>query len=145
MHISWGYKILIVYLAFVAGILFLAFKANRENFDLVTDQYYEEELKYQQVIDQKQRVANLSEPPQITHTVNSVSVQLPQEFQKKSVTGEIYLYRPSDASKDLRKSFSTKEAAFTFLLGNNLSGLYEIKLSWEADGHTFFHEQKVYF
>src|SRR5919202_892053 len=145
MRISWGHKILFTYLAFVVGILFLVFKANKENFDLVTEHYYEAELKYQDVIDQKERVAQLSAPPKITHTVNRISIQLPNEFLNKSVNGEIYLYRPSDATKDVRKDFATAGGALDIALSKPLSGLYEIKLSWKADGKNYFNEQKVFF
>lgn len=94
MRISWGYKILVFYLSFVVGMLFLVFKANSESFDLVTENYYEAELKYQDVIDQKGAVLELSAPPKITQTVNSVSIQLPKEFAGKNVQGEVYLYCP---------------------------------------------------
>ena len=45
---NWGYKILTVYIIFIAGILFLVFKSSNQNQDLVTKDYYEQELKYQQ-------------------------------------------------------------------------------------------------
>ncbi|MGZ3924896.1 MAG: FixH family protein, partial [Flavisolibacter sp.] len=80
MKISWGHRILFVYLAFVAGILFLVYKANQEKFDLVTPNYYDAELKFQKVIDDRQHVSELSAPPRITHSVNSVGIQLPDEF-----------------------------------------------------------------
>ena len=62
MKISWGHKILFAYLAFVAGIMFLVFKASQEDYDLVTANYYEAELKYQDIIDQKENTARLSAP-----------------------------------------------------------------------------------
>lgn len=142
---SWGYKIFIAYTTFASGILFLAYKASQQNFDLVTENYYEAELKYQDVIDQKGNVSKLSEPPKISHTVNSVSVQLPKEFANKNVQGEIYLYRPSDASKDVRQNFSTAQGFYEMPLGKQLSGSYDLKLSWQADGKRFFNEQRVFF
>jgi len=145
MKISWGYKILFAYLAFVAGILFLVFKASGENYDLVTENYYEAELKYQDVIDQKNRVTALSSPPQITHSVNSINVRLPEEFLNKSIEGEIYLYSPSDASKDIRKNFFTQQACAALQFNKEVSGAYELKLSWKADGKTFYHEQRIFF
>ena len=67
MKISWGYKIAGAYLLFVAGIMFLVYKANNETYDLVTENYYEEELKFQNVIDKKQRASSLSiVPPALT-------------------------------------------------------------------------------
>lgn len=145
MKISWGYKILFVYVAFVIGILFLAYKASQEKFDLVTENYYDAELKYQDVINQKQRVAELSAPPLITHSANSISIQLPNEFIAKNVKGEVYLYRASDATKDIRKTFSTQSGSVRISLDKNLSGSYEVKLSWQANGTSFYNEQRVFF
>ena len=145
MKISWGHKILIVYLGFVAGIMVLVFLANQQKFDLVTPNYYDAELKFQNVIDQKQRVAELSAPPKISHSVNSVSIQLPDEFLDKNVKGEIFLYRPSDASKDLKTSFETSKSFVEVALNKNLSGAYELKLSWQADGKTYYNEQRIFF
>lgn len=145
MRISWGYKIVIFYLSFVFGILFLVYKANSESFDLVTENYYEAELKYQDVIDQKTNASQLSAPPVISHSINSISIQLPKEFANKSVEGEIYLYRPSDATKDFRRSFSTQDGFYHLDLGKELSGSYDIKLTWKAGGKEFFQEQKLFF
>lgn len=145
MRISWGYKIFIAYSLFAVGILFLAYKASRQNFDLVTENYYDAELKYQDVIDQKSNVAVLSEAPRVSHTLKTVSLQLPAEFANKSVRGEMYLYRPSDAGKDIRKNFSTQDGFYQLDLGKDLSGAYELKLSWEAGGKRFYHEKRLFF
>lgn len=145
MKINWGHKILFVYLAFVVGILVLAFMANQQKFDLVTPNYYDAELKFQNVIDQKQRVAELSAPPKISHSVNSVSIQLPGEFLNKNVKGQLYLYRPSDASKDIKTNFTTNKSFVEVVLNKNLSGAYDVKLSWQADGKTYYNEQRIFF
>jgi hypothetical protein len=145
MKISWGHKILFVYLAFVAGTMFLVFKASQQKFDLVTSNYYDQELKFQNVIDQKQRVAELSAPPKISHSVNSISIQLPNEFFNNEVKGEVYLYRPSDASKDIKTNFTTDKGFVEITLDKNLSGFYEVKLSWQAGGKTFYNEQRIFF
>jgi nitrogen fixation protein FixH len=145
MKISWGHKILFVYLAFVAGILFLVFKASQEKFDLVTPNYYEAELKFQNVIDDKHRVALLSSPPKITHSVNTVQIQLPEEFFNRQVKGQVHLYRASDASKDVRADFATDKCLAAIQLNQNLAGAYDLKLSWQADGKTFYNEQRIFF
>lgn len=145
MRISWGYKIFIGYSLFVVGILFLVYKASKQNYDLVTENYYEAELKYQEVIDQKANVANLSAPPKIQHTINSVAVQLPQEFAGKPVQGEVYLYRASDASKDIRQNFTTSDGFYKLQMPKELSGMYVVKLSWQSGGKTFYHESSLFF
>lgn len=145
MKISWGYKIAGAYLLFVTGILFLVFKANQEKYDLVTNNYYEEELKYQNVIEQKQRTDNLSSPPQFSYTEGQLSIYFPPEFSGKVIQGEIYLYCPSNAQKDLRQSFTSSDNQYSLVLPDNVAGLYDIKLTWQAGGQTFFLEKKKFF
>lgn len=145
MRISWGYKIAIFYLSFVIGILFLVYKASNESFDLVTENYYEAELKYQDVIDQKGNAKSLSAAPVITHSVNSISIQLPAEFTRQKVQGEVYLYRASDAAKDIRLAFTTDDGIYRVDLGRELSGSYDLKLSWQANGKHYFEERKIFF
>jgi len=145
MRISWGYKILFLYLSFVAGILFLVFKASRENFDLVTKNYYEEELKYQNVIDQKSNTASLSGPVKVENTKSRIMIQFPADFANKPIAGEAYLYCPSDAKKDIRRTLDHKDLVFEWVLPGTPQGLYELKLSWTVDGKQYYKEEKLFF
>jgi len=145
MKINWGYKILFVYLAFVLGIIFLVYKASQEKFDLVTPNYYDAELKFQNVINDKERVAELSAAPKISHSVNNIRIQFPIEFLNKKLEGELYLYRPSDASKDFRQKFETDQNFIEIQLERNFAGSYVVKLSWKTDGKTFYNEQRIFF
>lgn len=145
MRISWGYKILALYLSFVAGILFLVFKASKENYDLVTKNYYEAELKYQEVIDRKANTARLSGPVRIENSKTKIRVEFPADFNDKAIKGDAYLYCPSDARKDIRRPIDSKDLAFEWILPGTPSGLYELKLSWVSDGVEYYKEEKVFF
>ena len=57
---NWGYKILAVYLVFVAGIVVMVYKSSTQKIDLVTTDYYAKELKYQERIDAVKRTTALS-------------------------------------------------------------------------------------
>jgi len=145
MRINWGYKIAAAYLLFVAGIVFLVFKAGKQNYDLVTKNYYEEELKYQDVIDKKQNVAALSALPEIKYTRTGITILFPKEFENKNITGEAYLYCPSDAKKDLKKNFELNKPDFRWELPGSFRGMYKLKLSWTSDGKSYYQEKKIFF
>lgn len=145
MRISWGYKILGLYLAFVIGILFLVFKASSENFDLVTTNYYDAEIRYQQVIDQKSNTAQLSAPVRIENSKSKIHIQFPVDFSGKSIQGEAYLYCPSDARKDIRRVIESQELGVDWILPGQPAGLYLLKLNWKADGRDYYLEEKVFF
>ena len=65
-----------VYIAFVAGMGFLVLKASSQKFDLVTKDYYDQELKYQQVIDQAANSSRLSAPVTIERNRGRIKDQL---------------------------------------------------------------------
>ena len=144
MKISWGYKIATVYLLFVAGIGVLVFKANNERFDMVTKDYYGEELKYQQVIDQSANANALSAPVSVERNEGAVTVRFPVEMKDKKIDVDFYLYYPADDKKDFRKSFTINTPEFNQSLPEGAKGLYELKLSWTADGKKYYNERKIF-
>ena len=50
---NWGKGVTIAFILFVGFIMFMVVGAFRENFDLVSDDYYLEEINYQDKINQK--------------------------------------------------------------------------------------------
>jgi hypothetical protein len=145
MKLSWGYIILSGYLVFVAGIVFLVYKASSQKFDLVTQDYYEEELKYQNVIDQSANTAALSAPVLVERSGSQLKVGFPAEMKDKKKTIDFYLYCPADAKKDFRKTIEIKDSDLTQPLPSAMKGLYQLKLSWEVDGVKYYFEKKLFF
>src|SRR6188768_1326970 len=99
---NWGYKILFVYIIFVLGILFMVFKSSTQKTDLVTSDYYAKELKYQEKIDEMNRVVALSAPVEYTIKDNLLIINFPADFAGKKLVGEAILYCPSDENKDIK-------------------------------------------
>jgi hypothetical protein len=58
---SWGYKILIVYILFIGMILGMVYVASRQTNEMQDDNYYAKELVYQSVIDGKNNLNALTE------------------------------------------------------------------------------------
>ena len=145
MKLSWGYKIMFVYIAFVAGMGFLVFKASSQKFDLVTKDYYDQELKYQRVIDQAANSSRLSAPVTVDRKEGEIKISFPDEMKNKKKTVDFYLYYAADAKKDFRKSFELNENVLAQALPVGMKGMYELKLTWEAEGVEYYFEQKLFF
>ena len=145
MKLSWGYKIMFVYIAFVAGMGILVFKASSQKFDLVTKDYYDQELKYQQVIDHAANSSRLSAPVAIEKNEGELKISFPEEMKNKKKVVDFYLYYAADAKKDFRKSIALNENDLVQALPAGMKGMYELKLSWEAEGVKYYFEKKLFF
>jgi hypothetical protein len=141
---NWGTKILIVYIAFIAGIVFMVFKSSTHNKDLVTPDYYARELKYQDKIEEIKRTAALSEPVQYTISDNGITILFPKDFAGKKLVGEAVLYCPSDKQKDIKKTFAVYDQPLHMALPGGSKGLFELHLSWQDGGVTYYFEKKIF-
>ncbi|HEY9257977.1 FixH family protein [Chitinophaga sp.] len=142
---NWGHKIIIVFVVFAAGIVTLVTKSMRTKIDMVTPDYYGEELKYQQVIDGKQNAAGLSAPVTVTQVAEGIRLTFPRELQGKAITGQLTFYRPSDSGKDIHLPFKPDDAGHQ-LINRQLfiKGLYRLKVQWTMNDRPFYQEQPIH-
>lgn len=140
---NWGSKILIVYVAFVAGIVFMVFKSSIQSNDLVTTDYYAKELKYQDKIEEIKRTDALSEPVTYSIKDDAINIVFPKDFAGKQLSGEAVLYCPSDEKKDIKKNFSLKDESLQVKIPADRKGLYELHLSWQDAGVNYYFEKKI--
>ena len=140
---NWGYKILFVYIAFVAATLFLVFRASFQKDDLVTEDYYAQELKYQQRIDQTERTNALSAELHYAYSNGNLVINFPKDFNGKVLTGNIVLYCPSDENKDIKQSFTIADNALLVVVPRNYKGTFELHINWQAGGQQYYYEKKT--
>ncbi len=144
MKISWGHSILFTYLAFAAGILCMVYLTSRENRDLVSENYYADELAYQSVIDQSANTAALSTAITVEEFTDKIMVALPKELEGTQSSGKWMLYFAADRQKDLTGEFETNTGSATIIIPQQAKGLYTLTLQWETAGKSYYFEQDIY-
>lgn len=140
---NWGHKIALVYLTFVAGISFLVYKTSQVRSDLVTTDYYAQELKYQDKLDESKRAAALSESLHVTLKEGAVLIKFPKDFMGKSKTGSLLLYCPSDQNKDISKDINTISDEISVPLTIKNKVWYDVQVNYKVDGLAYYFEQKI--
>lgn len=140
---SWGYKILITYLLFMAGIITLVVKSSVQNQDLVVPDYYEQELQYQDKIDAIERTHGLASPVHCKLRGDSLDVRFPEAMKGSAIEADILLYCPTDKKKDLRQHLSTSDAVIVFAVPVGNKGWHKVKINWESGGRKFYSEQQI--
>ncbi len=143
MKMNWGYRILMVYLLFVCGILILAYKSSQQKFDLVQTDYYGAELKYQKVIDATQKANALEGEFEVSNNGNALHVFLPKLLQTNLTKGEVQLYCIADEKRDFKKEVVCTNGTFDIALLNSMKGNYTLKLTVENKGVHYYFEKKL--
>lgn len=141
MKMNWGNSIVLVFVLFAAFILYMVVRAFQEDFDLVTEDYYAQEIGYQKKIEQK---SNLEAGERIVLRKEDESIHF--SFPKDQLPeGEIHFYHQSQKALDKRIAIkASSEMQQVVSLNKFIQGYYRINITWESDGVDYFQQEKIY-
>lgn len=147
MKLNWGNWIAVVYSVFVLFIIAMVYMAFGEKWDLVAENYYEQEIQYQDKINSKGNVSSAGVEPRIYVKGGVLKLefggsQTSTVFDK----GQIEFFRPSDAAMDVKVSFeeALKDSSSVSVPLQILSkGKYLAKISWTKDEKNYYFEQNL--
>jgi len=140
---TWGNKLLVVFVAFAALIGTLVYKCMNQNFELVSKDYYNDELRYQDKINGINNANKLSNV-QIAQTDKDISIQLPKELNGLAVKGEAWFYCATNSLNDRKIPVQVNEEGIMKVEKNKLTKtLYQVKLNWQNGNENFYNEQNL--
>ena len=139
---NWGNKLLVTFVVFACGMFYLVYRSMNVETDLVSKEYYKDELSYQQVIDGTKTANELSAKVQITQQEESIRVQLPAEMKNGKVSGRIWFYCAADAKKDKQLPILLDAEAAQQIDRKMLTpGNYTVKIDWENNNKHYHSEE----
>jgi nitrogen fixation protein FixH len=141
---NFGVKITILYLSFVALILTLVFKCFGQNVELVSKDYYAQEIQFQDKINAINNEKNL--PGSIHHSVNGKEIVLTIDsaLLSKDFKGTVNFFRPSDSSKDIQLKMNFVNNEQIIHSNELIHGTYKLQLSWESNQTKYFKEEVIF-
>ncbi|WP_343689660.1 FixH family protein [Chitinophaga sp.] len=141
---NWGHSIIVVFVLFAAGILTLVTKSMHAHVEMVNNDYYAEELKYQQVIDGRKEAALLSAPVRIDQAGDQIAITFPPEMQGTPLSGKIYFYKAADSRQDVTVPLRSGVEGTVSISKQKLSkGQYQVQMEWDANGKHYFQEENI--
>ncbi|RZW55895.1 MAG: cytochrome C oxidase Cbb3 [Flavobacteriaceae bacterium] len=148
MKINWGTSIVIAFIGFISFIMYFVITVNTDekyDYDLVTDEYYKEELRYQTTIDKEKNSKALKQNVTWQKTEKGMLITFPDAFDYKHITGKLFLYRPSNRQLDFEIPISL--SSYNLLIPDNrmLDGRWNIYVDWEYQNMSYlFKEELIY-
>ncbi|WP_420570869.1 FixH family protein [Kordia sp.] len=146
MKINWGTGIVLAFVAFISFIMYFIVNMNvqdKYDHDLVTDSYYEEELKYQSSIDKQRNAQKLKENVSVQQTSAGLEITFPKAFDINTIKGKVFLYRPSNRQFDFEMPISLSN--HTLLIPDNrlLGGRWNLTIDWSYDTEDYLYKQEL--
>ena len=140
---NWGKGIIVAFICFFAVIFTMAYVSMNTEFSLVADDYYEQELAYEDQIDRIRNVNSLLEKPEfsIDRTGLKVEIQFPQTIAEELKEGQVKFYRSSSARFDQELILELNaDGKFVKDISAMITGAWKIQLFW-SDGDKEYYKE----
>lgn len=139
---NFGKGIVLAFVFFALFIGTLVFICIKQDINLVSPTYYQEELMHSQKMVQMANTRDLSQEPIITVTDNTIEVDFQQFGDLEE--GELKLVRPSDAKLDQKFALhASTESRQQFTMQRWERGLYRASMTWTMNGKEYYVEKLI--
>ncbi len=146
MKFNWGTGIVLAFIMFISFILYFVIRMSTDdsnNHELVTKDYYKQELAYQKEIDAEKNAVTLGAQLKIQKSEKGLIIQFPENYKPEEITGKVSLYRPSNRHLDVDFPISLSNTHLLIPDNQLVDGRWDIAISWHYKGNSFLHKEKL--
>lgn len=140
---SWPKWIVVSFILFILFIGSMVYIMMKQDISLVAENYYEQELEYQQQLTRKNNTLMLDKKPEVRIREGKyVEITFPYEGQLEG--GKVQLFRPSTKKLDEQFTFSSlTDNRLFYEMKNHIAGACRIRIWWKMSDKEYFWEEFV--
>ena len=134
-NLNWGHGLMIAlgcFILFILSLIFI-FPMGKQNAEMISNNYYEEELQYQDVIDAKNNAAKLEKTPTYKSTTEGLLITFPETIKVDENVANFVLFRTEDSNLDVKKEVMLQHNIFLIPAKVISKGSYTLKLKWKEN------------
>lgn len=140
---NWGKSIIVAFVLFAVFIGALVWVCVRQDISLVSKNYYQEELAYQQQIERMKNTEELNAKPILQVVNGQLEIRFVDFNQLEK--GVLKLFRPSDSSLDKDFTLPSTTGVMQQLDVTQLpAGMYKARMQWTMNGKEYYLESIIH-
>lgn len=148
MKINWGTAVVIAMISFIVFILTFVYRSavmDEYQHELVSEDYYGDELHYQEEIDKVNNASKLEVNVAMVRTADGLTLRFPEDMEPEKISGSIYLQRPSNKSLDLGMPIELTESDFLIADEILASGKYLVVVDWKYEDSEYMFKGEIFY
>jgi len=144
---NWGTGIVIAMVLFMVFILQFLYRSfdTKNNHDLVSEDYYKDELYYQQEIDKMNNANQLEQNLTFERVKDGFLFVFPQDMDASEITGTAYFQRPSNKDLDFQQDILLSDSKILINHTNLVEGKWKVKIDWKYNDEEYLLKETVFY
>ena len=148
LRLNWGTGIFIAMLSFMIFILSFVYKSvamDEYQHELVSEDYYKDELHYQEEIDKMNNANTLKSDIVLSNSKEGILVVFPKEIDPSTITGSIFFQRLSNEKLDFSEEIKLTNHQQLIPVEKLVSGKWIVKIDWESEQNQFLFKDSWFY
>lgn len=136
IKINWGTGIAIAIALFIVFILSFVYKTifvEKYEHHLVSEDYYKDELHYQEEIDKMNNANFLLENVRLSNSDKGIIIHFPEDKDFNKIKGKVNFLRRSNEKLDFEKNINLTGSSMLIEDKLLVPGKWEIKVDWQYE------------
>ena len=138
---NWGRGLTLFIIGFILAMLGMVYIAFKQSNEMIEDNYYDREVKYQEIIDAKSNLNPLLGEFVLADSNDYILLRLPASASTAIQKGELRMIKMDAAASDNTLIVTQTETQID--KAKFQKGLYHVKLGWDSEGKSYFYENDL--
>ncbi|HPF51178.1 MAG TPA: FixH family protein [Draconibacterium sp.] len=143
MKFTWGTGIFLFLVLFLAGSAAFIIFAARQKVNLVHKDYYEKGVDYSEQMKVNERSKPFANSFSLQNEADFFSVLIENALSENLDSGSMYMFRPSDSSRDITLPVTSGSSLVQFKKSDLINGRYILKFTWYTNGVKYEVDRPV--
>lgn len=133
-------------IGFIAFIMFFVIKMSVDSkyqHDLVTEDYYQQELKVEGNMEREQKGNNLAQNVRVTQSEEGILITFPDSLNVSEISGKVILYRPSNKKFDFETPIFLSNQNMLIPEDKLLDGRWNLIIEWDYNGNGYRFKKEI--
>lgn len=142
---NWGYRILVVIILFVVGMVSMVYVSMQQTNDMLDDNYYVEEKKFQSLLDAQEALKSIQQKPLLVQNDTEVTIQLPSQSYDDIQDAYVHFIKPDNQKLDVKFDFTPdEEGHFNISKSDLVKGVYKVRVKWYNADKMYYSDDNFY-
>jgi len=141
---NWGHKITLVIIIFIVSMVAMVFVAFNQTNEMIDENYYEKELKYQSLIDASRNLSLVYDSNIVFQNAKTLIVKIPKSLFNDFGKGKIEFIKNDNKKQDLTINFRPNTSGLFIINKTKMFfGSYKVRIRWENNQKLYYKEQTI--
>ena len=113
--------------------------------ELVSEDYYKDELHYQEEIDKLNNAKALSQDISLVNSKDGILITFPTDIEENSISGSVYFQRLSNEKLDFTEQIKLTNHQQLIPVEKLISGKWIVKIDWKTGKDEYLYKESWFY